>query len=367
MQEYKELSDRLSKNITLGKHRLNCLSSLVLGLIKVNTTNLKKLSVACDNGTKPASCYKRLQRFFSGVKIDFNQLSVFLVSMFFKPDERLCLALDRTNWKYGKQHINILVLSAAYRGVALPVMWVSLDKAGSSHTDERIPLLDRFISVFGAARIKSLLGDREFFGNKWFNYLQKHGIEYVIRIKSNTIVNNKGYQIHVSRLFNSLKVGEKMRLKHRRSILGLSVLLSAVRSPSGELVILATMDKKIDAVILYARRWEIETLFSCLKGRGFNFEDTRITAANRIDTMVAVLALAFAWSHRAGEWFDKNIDPIGIKKHGRLERSYFRCGLDMLQDSFFSPNKLKANFVFLLKLLETSASATLKKPLGLKM
>ncbi len=27
----------------------------------------------------------------------------------------------------------------------------------------------------------------------------------------------------------------------------------------------------------YALRWEIETLFSCLKGRGFNLENTRLT------------------------------------------------------------------------------------------
>ncbi|KCZ09755.1 hypothetical protein J973_4206, partial [Acinetobacter baumannii 26016_7] len=29
-------------------------------------------------------------------------------------------------------------------------------------------------------------------------------------------------------------------------------------------------------------RWEIETLFSCLKGRGFNLENTRLTDPRRV-------------------------------------------------------------------------------------
>jgi hypothetical protein len=206
------------------------------------------------------------------------------------------------------------MLSAVYMGIAIPVMWTVLGKAGNSHTDERKKLLDRFIKVVGPDKIKSLLGDREFFGKKWFEYLQKHGISYVIRIKSNTIVLHRGQQIHVSHLFNSLKVGEKKSIKNLKTIVGLSVFLSAVHSLEGKLVILVTTEEALDAVTLYGRRWEIETLFSCLKGRGFNFEDTRITASDRIDKMVAVLAIAFAWSHRVGEWCFQNIQPITIKK-----------------------------------------------------
>jgi len=31
------------------------------------------------------------------------------------------LALDRTNWKWGKKNINIFTLAIAYKGVAIPV------------------------------------------------------------------------------------------------------------------------------------------------------------------------------------------------------------------------------------------------------
>ena len=38
------------------------------------------------------------------------------------------------------------------------------------------------------------------------------------------------------------------------------------------------------------------------KGRGFNFEDTHITDKARIKKLVALLAIAFTWAHRTGEW-----------------------------------------------------------------
>jgi predicted SPOUT superfamily RNA methylase MTH1 len=57
-------------------------------------------------------------------------------------------------------------LAIAYRGTALPVFWSVLDKAGNSHTAERIALLKRFIAVFGVNNIAALLADREFVGEE---------------------------------------------------------------------------------------------------------------------------------------------------------------------------------------------------------
>ena len=46
-----------------------------------------------------------------------------------------------------------------------------LDRAGNSGAKERIALVERFIAVFGKERIGLLLGDREFIGTEWLNYL----------------------------------------------------------------------------------------------------------------------------------------------------------------------------------------------------
>ncbi len=75
----------------------------------------------------------------------------------------------------------------------------------------------------------------------------------------------------------------------------------------------------------------VETLFECFKRRGFNFEDTRLTELERVNRMVAVLALSYCWAHKAGEWRSEQGDALKYKKHGCIEKSLFRHGLDLLQ------------------------------------
>ena len=61
-------------------------------------------------------------------------------------------------------------------------------------------------------------------------------------------------------------------------------------------------------------------------------EDTRITHYFRIKKMMALMALAFCWAHKTGEWKAKVVKPLKIKNHGRPEKSLFRYGLDHLAD-----------------------------------
>jgi hypothetical protein len=78
----------------------------------------------------------------------------------------LVLSMDRTNWKFGDQNINILMLGVSYKNVAFPLMFKMLDKRGNSNTSERIALVQDFIDHFGKDRIDCLLADREFVGDR---------------------------------------------------------------------------------------------------------------------------------------------------------------------------------------------------------
>jgi hypothetical protein len=40
-----------------------------------------------------------------------------------KPSNGWVLAMDRTNWQFGKSHINILVVTVILNGVGLPIAW----------------------------------------------------------------------------------------------------------------------------------------------------------------------------------------------------------------------------------------------------
>lgn len=94
-------------------------------------------------------------------------------------------------------------------------------------------------------------------------------------------------------------------------------------------------------------------LFSCLKGRGFNFEDTHIIDRSRIKKLIVLLAVAFCWAHKTGEWRHEH-RPIKIKRHGRPEISLFRYGLDYLVD-------LLANLFFKLDLFNANVRSIFTK------
>ena len=62
-----------------------------------------------------ASRYRRLQRFFAEVTIDFEMIASFIFRLFFVTNGCWYLTMDRTNWKWGKADINILTLGIAFK------------------------------------------------------------------------------------------------------------------------------------------------------------------------------------------------------------------------------------------------------------
>ena len=236
--------------------------------------------------------------------------------------------MDRTNWKFGRLDINILLLGIAYKGIAFPLLWKLLRKAGNSNTAERIALMELFLALFPAEKVAALLADREFIGKEWLAYLRPQGIHFRIRVKDNTrIPNLNGLHLNAWRYFGDLAVGESRILPRRRHLWGSSLYVVGMRLESDEFLIVLTSDSPECALKDYARRWEIETLFACLKTRGFRFEDTHLTDPERVSKMVALLAIAIVWAHQTGEWLHEQ-RPILLKTLQRRVKSLFRYGFD---------------------------------------
>jgi len=305
----------LSEHLSWHGARISFLAHFLLALLKVRSVNLAELVTGFGGRAKIDSHYKRLQRFFRSFELNYDELARLLVRLFPIGEGPWYLTMDRTNWQFGKTDINVLVLAIAYRGIALPVFWSLLDKAGNSNTTERIALLERFVAVFGADKIAALLADREFVGEDWFHWLQTHNIPFHQRIKRDTRIPNAWNQLkRADQLFGSLVPGKTLHLPGRRPVWGCFVTLSALRLDDGDWLIIASSNApQAQSIEAYARRWEIETLFGCLKSRGFNFEDTHLVDPERLSKLFGLLALAFAWTYHTGEQLDIH-QPILFKK-----------------------------------------------------
>lgn len=303
--------------------RLSFLAHFLLAIIKVRNVNLAEVASAFGGTAKVDSSYKRLQRFFRSFEFDYAELAQVMVRLVPVGEGPWYLTMDRTHWQFGKTDINFLVLGIAYRGIAIPLFWQALDKPGNSNTAERIALLERFIAVFGVGKIAALLADREFVGKDWFQWLQQQQIPFHQRIKCDTLIPNAWNKpTRADRLFGSLKVGQTLHLEGRRPVGGCFVTLSALRLPDNDLLIIASsLAPQQQAIENYKRRWDIETLFGCLKTRGFNFEETHLVHPERLSKLFALLALAFAWSYQTGELLHQEQQPIRIKKHSSVPSS----------------------------------------------
>jgi hypothetical protein len=78
-------------------------------------------------------------------------------------------------------------------------------------------------------------------------------------------------------------------------------------------------------------------MFGKLKTKGFNLEDTHLTNADKLSTLLALLALAVALSVKTGVTAARR-RPVPIKKHGRRAWSLFALGLSALRKIFAAAN-----------------------------
>jgi hypothetical protein len=256
--------------------------------------------------------------------------------------------MDRTNWQWGKADINILTVAIVYKGAAFPITWMLLQKKGNSNTKERKIIMRTVISLLGKKNIAGLLADREFVGHAWFSWLKKEKISFRIRIRENFRLPGSKKR-YVRDLFRGLTEGEVRIMETASVVCGVKLFLSGTRL-ADEYMIVASEDFCTDAIETYLKRWEIETLFGCLKTRGFRFEDTHMTDPVKIGKLMALLTIAFVWTHAIGEW-QHELHPIALKKHGRRARSIFRVGLDHLRRAVLDIGAWFAAFVGCLRLL----------------
>jgi hypothetical protein len=333
------LQEHFRGDLNLARVKLICL--FIMALCKIKTINYDRLASGFDTSVNKNSSYRRIQRFMK--EFDFPMRIVsFLIFNLLPQKKNLVLVLDRTNWKFGKQNINILMLGVSYKNIAFPLMFKMLDKQGNSDMHERIALLTQYFDWFGKDTIDCLIADREFVGDKWLDFLNANKIRYYIRIRNNFKIYSYQKQATIKAfwLFSHLKMGEFNHYPKIVELHGQKCYLSGCktldRTGKPEYLILVSFNQSEQALAYYKQRWQIETLFKGLKTSGFNIEDTHVTDLERLQKLFSLTIIAFIWCYKIGDYLDENIKAIEIKKHGRRAISVFKYGLDYLSKYLFT-------------------------------
>lgn len=128
----------LSRHLPWNKARLKCFNDLIIGIIKHRTVNLTLLATCQQSSkAKPLNKYRKLQRFFGQFNLPQQDVGRLTLSKLTKPKDGWELSMDRTNWKFGQSHINVLTIGVVINKVAIPIVWKVLpqrNKQGNSNT-----------------------------------------------------------------------------------------------------------------------------------------------------------------------------------------------------------------------------------------
>jgi len=331
----KVLKEELSKHFAGHSQRLSMLSKLIISLIKMGTVNYSKLSLVLNPLVDKLSNFKRIQRFMKEYVFAKKPFVNLVWQLLIPEEEWVILAMDRTNWKFGKCNINILMIGISFRGTLIPLLWHLLDKRGNSSQKERESIISELMELLDTeqkSRIRCLLADREFIGNEWIGYLKKLPFAFYIRVKKNTLI-SKGKEkgVRAERIFSSDRF---LSLRKKRRIFGQDLFIGGQRAGKNDWFIIISNVSVYKSKEYYAERWGIEVFFGACKKRGFNFEDTHVTDRKRLSNLIFILSIAFCWALKTGLWLIENGKKITIKNLGNRKAkliSIFSLGLERLR------------------------------------
>lgn len=335
----------------------------LLAFIQSRTLCVYKIRDKVDAKIKKESKYQSLLRLFEPrhSEILIRGISTLILSLLFESQAKIPLIMDRTNWKYGQRHINVLFLGVLWnQSVFIPLCWTEIGdskKRGNSDLLDRKGLIERFLGLMEGRHSEFVfLGDREFVGLEFWNYLSQKKIDFVIRIREYLYIKYwaKEQGISLEQARKKIQMGVEKKGIYEFSFVGggfkYQVKVSRnTRQGQGEkaFIFLASSMPQTEAFMAYyAQRWKIESCFKHLKSNGFAMESMSFKSKEKIELACAFSALAYAYCIKEAiiETEQKGEIPKKRYKDAKMpetfksypEISLFRLGYYLVEDQLIS-------------------------------
>lgn len=322
----------------LHKSRSDFICVVIMGIVMSRSVRYEEIALHMAGNSKVESKHRQIQRFMGSYDLDYDWILCFLLLLLPK-NGKLKLTYDRTNWTFGKTKHNILTMSVYSHGIGIPIWFECLENSGgNSDADDRSYILLKCLDYIDKSRIKAVLGDSEFIGQEWIDFLLLKKIPFFIDIRSNQYLEYKGKRQKVQHWLR----GKRKCAMDDVGIWGtrLSVAIKRVYKPRPTtknkkkrkrvLAIVTNTEAKL-ALNEYKNRWSIEVMFKKLKTDGFNLEQTHLKDPIRLRKLFALCAIAFTICLLIGITKHFKIKPIKLKKHGFKAVSFFRYGLNAIR------------------------------------
>lgn len=258
---------------------------------------LDRLGVHLPREAKPESIGQQFRRWLKNKAIDERLIYDPVARNVLQKVRcrRFRIQLDRVQIK---KRQNVLMMTIWHRNRAIPLAWICLPHSGSSHLTHWVELLDYLEQILPNDAQVIILADREFGSVDRLRYVEKKNWDYAIRLKGSLFFYDPSWTYPFDwRTLNQIApiIGNSYAIPDLRLTKGdlyLTHVACAWAVGSDEPWFIATnLKNPIKALKEYRRRFGCEELFSDLKKRGFNWENTMIRDPKRISRLLLALAL----------------------------------------------------------------------------
>ena len=314
-------------------NNLNILSGFICGILQSKQVKLADVVGDIPCSGKEESRIMRLRRWLNNpaVNVDGFYLPVIERLLGSLSAQPLVLAIDGSTVARG---CISLVVSLIYKGRAIPLLWVTR-KGKKGHFPEQmhIDLLKAVHDLIPKGTKVIMLGDGEFDGAHWLTQLEAYGWTYSCRTAKTSKCYEQGEDFRLMDICPQrggiAEVGEVEFTDQR------TLTLRAVAYWGNEyddpLYLVTNCLVGQEAVCWYKKRFLIETLFSDLKGRGFNLQKSGLRDPERVNRLLIAVALAYIWLIDLGEQVLANGWERLIHRNDRCDCSLFTLGKRFLK------------------------------------
>lgn len=317
------------------RNNLNTLSGFICGILQSKQVKLADVVGDIPCSGKEESRIMRLRRWLnnSSVNIDGFYLPVMKQFLACLGSQPLVLAIDGSTVARG---CISLVVSLIYKGRAIPLLWITR-KGKKGHFPEQmhIDLLRAVHALIPEDNEVIMLGDGEFDGAHWLAQLEEYHWKYSCRTAKTSKCYEQGESFRLIDICpergGMTEIGGVEFTDQR--ILTLRAVAYWGKEYDDPLYLVTNCLLGREAVHWYKKRYRIETLFSDLKGRGFNLQKSGLRDPGRVDRLLIAAALAYVWLIYLGEQVLANGWEALIHRKDRCDCSLFTLGKRFLSYS----------------------------------
>ena len=326
--------------------RLACAS---VALTLAGTVQLPKVANWLNRSSQKAGRVRFLERLLEAEFLTQDRVYQPLLRQFLakRQDKVWYLLIDRSTLR--GYETEILLISLAYQGHAIPLVWEVID-FGCTGAEEQIVLWKRLLQlvtrILPVGTKLVVQGDTEFGSVQVMQFLRQASWDFILAQAANS-----AYRLHGTKdwhLVSDLPISPRRAVyleniewtrQHDYACLNFFGFYQPHQSsPDSQrrdyryCVTSLPMSHMLRPI--GRRRWGIECCFKDYKSAGFDVENSHLRAHEPWEKLLVLLSVNYLWVTSVGRWLSKVGKRALVDAKARRQLSLFRMGWDWLISEF---------------------------------